>query len=750
MATATLNQNRKYLLNGLDCANCALKIETQIKKLPYVKNASVNFSTATMKVQLSPEATEIESVDSEFTKLITRMEPEVEVIDITDGMPKSARKPVQVHEHDHCSCEGHDHEHDHTHEHEHSHEETPVTSSAVEKLAEKSSPFRTPEFYKIVASGVLLLAGIFLPGPDWFQMLLLAASVLICGFDVLKTGFKNLFHLQFEEDLLMTIAVIAAFIINQAPEGAMVMFLFCLGEFIEDLAVDKSRQDIAALSDIRPDSANLLQPDGSTKAVDAMDVQIGDVIVLRAGDRVPLDCIVTEGTSQIDTSALTGESLPQSVEVGTTLLSGSVNISRLLTCEVTTSYQNSAASRIVSLVEDSVEKKGETEKFITKFARIYTPIVIVCAVILAVIPPLFNLGTFEYWIYNALVFLVASCPCAFVIAVPLGFYSAIGSASKAGLLVKGGKYIETLAATKVVCLDKTGTITTGKLAVDEVVSFIDTVPESEVLHLAALLESLSSHPMAQAVVNAYGETLDTSSIKNTEEIAGQGIVGIVDGKKVLCGSARLLEENGIQTDAWPKANIYLAIEDQAVGQIFISDQVKESSVNIAETFKNVGVERVIMLTGDNAETAEKVAKVAGITEYRANLLPGDKVVAFEEIKATSGNTLFVGDGINDAPVLAMADTGVAMGMGSDLAIESADVVLMSGSLQDLARGIRLSQKSLRMIHVIIAFALIVKLTVLSLAIFGLAPIWLAVIADVGVSIVAVILSTRIMQYYKKV
>lgn len=732
----TTVRNRKYLLNGLDCANCAMKIETKIQKLSYVKQATVNFSTSTMKVQLLPEAPE--TVDNEFSKIITQMEPEVEVVDITNGNPN---KTVLHNEHDSCAC-GEDHVHNNN--------QSSLTSTDSAKLSKKENPFKTKSFYKILLSGVLLLLGILLPAPEVVKYILLGASVVICGSNVLKAGLQNILHLQFEENLLMTVAVIAAFIIGEAPEGALVMFLFCLGEFIEDLAVDKSRQNISALSDIRPDSANLLLSDGSTKVVDAGSINIGDTILLRAGDRVPLDCEILEGASEIDSSALTGESLPQNVQVGDTLLSGSVNISGLLSCKVTTSYQNSAASRIVSLVEDSVEKKGNTEKLITKFARIYTPIVLIFAVFLAIIPPLLGNNDFQYWIYNALVFLVASCPCAFVIAVPLGFYSSIGSASKAGLLVKGGKYIETLAATKVVCLDKTGTITTGKLAVDEVVSFIDAVPQSEVLRLAALLESLSSHPMAKAVVNAYGENLDSSIVKQVEEVAGQGIVGYVDGKKILCGSARLLEENGISTDVWPKANIYLAIEDQAVGQILISDQIKETSKNIAEEFKKVGVQRVVMLTGDNAVTAEKIAKTSGITEFRADLLPGDKVTAFEEIKATGGNTLFVGDGINDAPVLAMADTGVAMGIGSDLAIESADVVLMSGNLKDLVRGIRLSQKSLRMIKVIIALAIIVKLGVLLLATLGLAQMWLAVFADVGVSIIAVVLSTRIMQYYKKV
>lgn len=577
----------------------------------------------------------------------------------------------------------------------------------------------------------------------------------------------------------MTIAVIAAFCLGEFSEAAMVAILFHLGEMLEEKAVNRSRRDIEHLAEIRPDTARLISgedhcdceeheqehqhdhthgvehehcdccehhhEEGGERVVPAEQVQIGDVISVHPYERIPLDGKILTGNSSLDSSALTGESMPLEAEPGTEVLSGMMNGQGLITVEVTNDFSNSAASRIIDMVESSAARKGHAEKLITRFAAIYTPIVIVLAVLLMAIPPLLGLGTFTTWFYRALIFLVASCPCALVISVPLGFFAGIGAQSKNGVLVKGGKYVEVLSHPDAVVFDKTGTLTSGKLSVTEIVS-TGSLSQQELLQLAASAEQYSSHPAAQAVLAANtGELLPAA---DPNEIAGQGVVARVNDKQILCGRQPLMDRYGVETKGH-KASIFIAVDGKLEGMLQLADTVKPDSTEAVRRLKELGVKRVVMLTGDNEQSAAKAAEQCGITEYHAGLLPENKVSLMEQIRKESGRTIFVGDGINDAPVLAASDCGVAMGLGTDAAIEASDVVLTVDRPSKLADAVSLSARSMRVIRFNIAFALIVKAAVLVLAATGFAPMWLAVFADVGVSILSVINATRILRFQLK-
>ena len=585
---------------------------------------------------------------------------------------------------------------------------------------------------------------------------LFIAAYIIVGKDVLLKAFSNIKKGKvFDENFLMTIATVGAVIIGEYPEAVGVMLFYIVGEFLQSLAVNKSRKSISDMMNIRPDYANLVKEDGSVETVDPYDVEVGSYIQIKAGEIIPLDGIVVSGKAMLDTSALTGESVPRSANAGDQVYSGSINKDGLLKLEVTKEFSESTASKILDLVENAAAKKSKTENFISKFAGIYTPIVFFAAIALAVIPPFIFPGTgFATWIYRALTFLVVSCPCAFVIAIPLSFFSGIGASSKIGVLIKGSNYLELLAGVRTFVFDKTGTLTKG---VFEVVSLHpNNVSEEELLSKAAMAEEYSSHPIAISIKKAY-EELKTESEENTnisdrlsdlKEIAGHGISIKVDGKEVLVGNDKLMSSNSINFEKSEEFGsvVYVAEEGKFLGSIVINDRIKEDAGESLIALKSVGVEKSVMLTGDIKEVADVVANELGIDYAYSELLPQDKVEKVEEVLDENKVLAFVGDGLNDAPVLARADIGIAMGgIGSDAAIEAADVVIMDDKLYNIVRGIKLAKRTMSIAKQNIIFALGVKLIFLLLAAIGFGTMWEAVFADVGVTVLCVINAMRNLQ-----
>lgn len=544
----------------------------------------------------------------------------------------------------------------------------------------------------------------------------------------------------------MSIATIGAFFIGEYPEGVAVMLFYQVGELFQSYAVGKSRKSIASLMDIRPDYANVKKGDELVK-VDPDEVQIGDIIVIKAGEKIPLDGKVIEGSSMIDTSALTGESVPREVEVGSDILSGCININGVITAEVTKEFGESTVSKILDLVENASSKKSNSEQFITKFARYYTPVVVIIAVFLAIIPPLVIDGaTFSDWIYRALAFLVVSCPCALVISIPLSFFGGIGGASKKGVLVKGSNYLEALAETEIVVFDKTGTLTKGVFNVQEI--HPEGVSKEELLELTAHAESYSNHPISLSLKRAYSKEIDNGRISDVEEISGHGVIATVDGKKVMAGNIKLMKMMDIPYFKGELIGtiVHVAVNNKYIGYIVIADEVKEDSAQAIKELKAANIKQTVMLTGDNKSIGSKVAKELGLDKVYAELLPADKVEKLEELfsqKSKKGKLAFVGDGINDAPVLARADIGIAMGgLGSDAAIEAADVVIMTDEPSKIATAMKISKKTLKISHQNIVFAIGIKIIVLILSAFGIATMWAAIFADVGVTIIAVLNAFR--------
>ncbi len=572
---------------------------------------------------------------------------------------------------------------------------------------------------------------------------------LLIGWDVLWKAVRNIAHGQvFDENFLMAIATVGAFATGEYAEAVFVMLFYQVGELFQSYAVGKSRQSIASLMDIRPDYANVEQ-DGELVQVDPDEVEVGDTIVIKAGERVPLDGVILEGRSTLDTAALTGESLPREVEAGDDVISGCVNLSGLLKVRVTKAFEESTVAKILDLVENATSKKAKAENFITRFARYYTPSVVVAAVLLAVLPPLLGGGDWGKWFHQALVFLVISCPCALVISVPLSFFGGIGGASRAGILVKGGNYLEVLADTQIVVFDKTGTLTKGVFNVTAI--HPDQCDEDRLLELAALAESYSDHPISRSLKEAYGRDIDNSRVTDVEEIAGHGVRAKVDGVEVCVGNDKLMESIGVAWHPCHRVGTTVHVESQGVylGHIVISDEVKEDAAQAISDLKAIGVRKTVMLTGDAQAVGEDVAQRLGLDEVHAQLLPADKVDRVEALlqeKTGKGRLAFVGDGINDAPVLSRADLGIAMGgLGSDAAIEAADVVLMDDKPSKIAVAIRVARKTLRIVRQNIVFALGVKLLVLALGAVGLANMWEAVFADVGVSVIAILNAMRALQ-----
>ena len=606
----------------------------------------------------------------------------------------------------------------------------------------------TKRLWRIIIGAAVLATAVLLSlNNEWLQIALFIISYIIVGGDVVKRAVKNIFKGQvFDENFLMSIATIGAFFIGEYPEGVAVMLFYQVGELFQSYAVGKSRKSIASLMDIRPDYANVKKGDELVK-VDPDEVQIGDIIVIKAGEKIPLDGKVIEGSSMIDTSALTGESVPREVEVGSDILSGCININGVITAEVTKEFGESTVSKILDLVENASSKKSNSEQFITKFARYYTPVVVIIAVFLAIIPPLVIDGaTFSDWIYRALAFLVVSCPCALVISIPLSFFGGIGGASKKGVLVKGSNYLEALAETEIVVFDKTGTLTKGVFNVQEI--HPEGVSKEELLELTAHAESYSNHPISLSLKRAYSKEIDNGRISDVEEISGHGVIATVDGKKVMAGNIKLMKMMDIPYFKGELIGtiVHVAVNNKYIGYIVISDEVKEDSAQAIKELKAANIKQTVMLTGDNKSIGSKVAKDLGLDKVYAELLPADKVEKLEELfsqKSKKGKLAFVGDGINDAPVLARADIGIAMGgLGSDAAIEASDVVIMTDEPSKIATTMKISKKTLKIAHQNIVFAIGIKIIVLILSAFGITTMWAAIFADVGVTIIAVLYAFR--------
>lgn len=603
---------------------------------------------------------------------------------------------------------------------------------------------------RISLGAVLFLAAVIIPVSGYWELSIFLAAYLIIGGDVLYKAIRNIAHGQiFDENFLMCIATIGAFFVGEYPEGVAVMLFYQVGELFQDYAVDRSRKSISSLMNIRPDYANL-KKDGELITVDPDEVKINDIIVVKAGEKIPLDGIVIDGYSMIDTSALTGEAVPREAAVGSEVLSGCININGLLTIKVTKEFGESTVAKILDLVENSSSKKARAENFITKFARYYTPVVVIAAVLMAAIPPLLVPGAeFNDWLYRSLNFLVVSCPCALVISIPLGFFGGIGGASKSGILVKGGNYLEALAHTEIVVFDKTGTLTKGTFKVAELHPV--GITENDLLELTALAESYSNHPISQSLKNAYGSEIDSSRVKDVEEIPGHGVKAVVDGKFVYAGNAKLMKYIDVPCYSGEVVGtaVHVAVDSKYVGYIVISDEIKEDSASAINQLKSGDINRIVMLTGDTKIVGQAVADQLGINEVCTDLLPADKVTEVERLigdKSPKGKLVFVGDGINDAPVLSRADIGIAMGgLGSDAAIEAADIVIMDDQVSKISTAISIAKKTLRIVKQNIVFALGIKALVLILAAFGLSNLWEAVFADVGVSFIAILNSSRALK-----
>lgn len=700
---------KTYSLDQLDCAACAAKMEEAASQVPGVEELRINFLTKTMSLTASED--HFEQVAQNVMAACQRVEPECRVCEV--------KQDTAAH-HDHGHAHGHDHEEGEEHH----------------------------SLGLIGVGAVLFVAGLLLPEGLWRWVALIAAYV-VAGGEVLLRAAKNILRGQvFDENFLMAVASLGAMLMGEATEAVAVMLFYQIGEWFQDRAVDKSRASIAQLMDIRPDHANHVLADGSVEVVPPQSLKAGDILLVKPGERIPLDGIILEGTSTLNTSALTGESIPRDVAEGNTVLSGCVNQTGVLRLRATGAYESSTVARILRLVEDSGERKASTERFITRFARWYTPAVCLAALLLALVPPLF-VGEWTEWIKRALTFLVISCPCALVISVPLTFFGGVGGASRRGVLIKGANYLEQLAKTDIAVFDKTGTLTRGTFEVTAI--HPNQITEEELLELAALAESYSDHPISASLRAAWNRVLDKNRVTDVQEIAGRGIHALVDGRPVYAGNERLMADVHVESRPCHRQGtiVHVALDGVYMGHIVIADRVKEGSAEAIAELKALGVARTVMLTGDQSAVAQSVAKELGVDEVHAELLPGDKVEQVERLmkqKPEGAMLAFVGDGINDAPVLRRADLGIAMGgVGSDAAIEAADIVLMDDDPRKLPCAIRIARHTLRIANQNIIFALSVKAIILVMGAMGLANMWLAVFADVGVSFLAILNAMRAMR-----
>lgn len=608
---------------------------------------------------------------------------------------------------------------------------------------------------KIIISAILFVLALVIPfSNEWINNGLFIISYLVVGFEILKKAVRNIFRGKvFDENFLMAVATIGAFAIGEFPEAVAVMLFYQVGELFQSYAVDKSRKSIASLMDIRPDYANI-EKDGKIEKVDPDEVKIGDIIIVKTGEKIPLDGVVVEGRSSLDTMALTGESVPRVVKTEDEVLSGCINKDGLLKIRVTKEFGESTVSKILDLVENASSKKSKSENFITKFAKYYTPTVVIIAVLLAFIPPIIlkDFNTFSVWLYRALSFLVVSCPCALVISIPLSFFGGIGGASKMGILIKGSNYLEALANTEIVVFDKTGTLTEGIFEVQDI--YAEGIEKDELLRIVAHAENYSNHPIAKSVKKAYNKEIDEKIIKNPQELSGKGIWAKIDEKDILVGNEKLMLEEKIDFKKCDEVGtiLYVAIDKKYVGYVLIADKIKQDSPKTIRELKAMNIKETVMLTGDKKEVGEYVAKKLNMDKVYTELLPDGKVEKVEELlkqKSENGKLVFVGDGINDAPVLTISDIGVAMGgLGSDAAIEAADIVIMTDETSKISKAINLSKKTMRIVRENIIFAIFVKIAVLVLTAFGASTMWEAVFADVGVSVIAIINALRMLNIKK--
>lgn len=716
------NRMFKLRLSGLDCANCANKIEERVNQLELVEEANLNFSTSQLTVFIKESEFKNEVIDA-IKQIVKQLEPHVVVEENQHLIEK--RKS-------HC-CQG---------------ACSPSTESP--KSLDVSKGFNLIKEDVGLWTGVILFLIVIIFNPTAMQAILLYGLSYLCiGRKVLSKAFLNLSRGEFfDENFLMMIATIGAFVIGEYPEAIAVMLFYEIGEIFQSYAVNRSRQSISSLLDIRADHANLVT-DSGMQEVSPEVVSINDMIMIKPGERVPLDGEVVEGECYLDTSALTGESVPRLVTVGEEILAGCINTNAVIKVRVTKLVNESTVARILELVENASSKKAKTEKFITKFARIYTPIVVLVAILIAIIPTFIFQADFSTWLYRALSFLVVSCPCALVVSIPLGFFAGLGGASKQGVLIKGGNYLEALNHVETVVFDKTGTLTKGVFKVNQIKAL--NIVESQFIQLAAYAESQSTHPIATSIVEAYDDVIDTTILSKYEEVAGHGVSVWVGDKHVLIGNAKLMNEANIEVEMVDAIGtiIHMAVDHVYVGYMVISDEIKETAKETITKLKKCGVSKVVMLTGDYEGIAKKVGHELGVDEVYAGLLPHQKVEHVEQLlfhQSKDKNLVFVGDGMNDAPVLARADIGVAMGgIGSDAAIEAADIVLMEDNPITLVKAIKKAKQTSHILYQNIIFALGIKLLVMILVACGLATMWVAVFADVGVTILAVMNSTRTLK-----
>ncbi|WP_368490559.1 heavy metal translocating P-type ATPase [Clostridium sp. BJN0013] len=699
------NVKKEFILEGLDCANCAAKIEKESNNIKGVKSAVVDFVNTKLILEIENPSKQSDII-LKVKEIVKRIEPDVNVIEIE--------------------------------------------SKIYERKEEHGENSKEKMVILVVGAAIFGIATAF-KFSNVIELIMYLITYVLVGGEVVLRALKNISRGQiFDENFLMSTATIGAFAIGQYPEGVAVMLFYQLGELLQGIAVNRSRKSITDLMDIRPDFANLKIGD-DIKKVSPEEVSVGNIILVKPGEKVPLDGEVIEGNSMVDTSALTGESVPRTVRAGDSILGGVINKNGLLSIKVEKEFGDSTIAKILDLVQNASSKKAPTENFITKFARYYTPIVVFSAVALAVLPPLFiESATFSQWIYRALAFLVVSCPCALVVSIPLGFFGGIGGASKNGILVKGGNYLEALNSVEGVIFDKTGTLTKGVFRVTEVKSQ-NNISKDELIAYAAYAESYSNHPIATSILNAYGKEIVKDSIENYEEISGHGVKVVIQGREVLAGNYKLMNKENIiyeQVETVGTA-VHVAVDKVYAGYIIISDEVKEDSAKAVKALKDIGIKRIVMLTGDNKTVGTKVAKRLGLDEVYTELLPDEKVEKielFDKEKSPKGKLIFVGDGINDAPVLARADIGIAMGgIGSDAAIEAADVVIMTDEPSKIASAIKIARKTRHIVMQNIIFALSIKIILLVLIALGLGTMWEAVFGDVGVTLLAVLNSMRAMK-----
>ncbi|AKG37168.1 heavy metal translocating P-type ATPase [Paenibacillus durus] len=754
MNTVEPTVKRQWILEGLHCANCAMKIENRVSKMDGVAACSVNFATKTLTMET--DSSFPETGVSQVEQTVVSIEPHVRLLEKrAAAVSRSAtytgtvRGNVQVRSH--REAHGHEHGDGHEHEdgHEHAHAGEEGHAHGHSHSHGEGETRRT--VLRLGVGAALAAAGYLIPVGGYWELALFLLAYLAAGGNVVWQALRNIAQGQvFDENFLMALATIGAFAIGQYPEGVAVMLFYQVGELFQGLAVNRSRRSITALMDIRPETARLRTGD-ETKIVSPEQVNIGDIIVVQPGEKVPLDGTVIEGRAMMDTSALTGESVPRSAEPGSAVLSGFINKNGVIAVEVTQTFAESAVSKILELVQNASNNKAKTENFITRFARSYTPVVVITAALLAVVPPLLISGaTFSDWIYRALVFLVISCPCALVVSIPLGFFGGIGAASRSGILIKGSNYLEALNDVKTVVFDKTGTLTKGQFKVTDIHP-AEGVTESELLRLAAYAESHSGHPIAESIVAAYGQRITANAVTDYNEISGHGIRAVVEGRIVLAGNARLMEREGIafRQPGGIGTIVHLAVDGQYAGSLVIADEVKEDAARAISALRKIGVAKTVMLTGDASAVAEDVGKRLGVGEIHAELLPQHKVEQIERLesqKAGREKIAFVGDGINDTPVLARADVGIAMGgLGSDAAIEAADVVIMTDEPSKIASAIGIARRTRTIVWQNIIFALGIKAVFLLLGAFGIATMWEAVFSDVGVTVLAVLNSMRALR-----